>query len=115
MDIKSIIKLNLYELLFTKGKLSSREDVMTVDSDDNLENKVYVRKLPVHIPTNGTTIRMISLASDDENFADVDADHIRIGFENHNKQWSNLFIDEVPEDMLNNISYYFSAPNSSTL
>ena len=114
MDIKEIIKKNLYDLLFTKGKLSTRENVLTADSEDNIENKVYVRKLPVHIPTNGTTIKMISLASDDENFSDVDADNIRIGFENYNKQWANMFIDEVSEDILNNISYYFAAPNSST-
>lgn len=114
MEIKTIIKKNLYDLLFTKGKLSSRENVLTVDSEDNMENKVYVRKLPVHIPVTGTTIRMISIASDNENFSDVNADDIRIGFENCNKQWTNLFIDEVPDAMLDNISFFFSVPNSST-
>ena len=114
MEIKTIIKKNLYDLLFTKGKLSSRENVLTVDSEDNMENKVYVRKLPVHIPVMGTTIRMISIASDDENFSDVNADDIRIGFENCNKQWTNLFIDEVPDAMFDNISFFFSVPNAST-
>lgn len=115
MDTKRIIKQSLYKLIMEQGVLSSRENVLNAGTEDNFDNKVYVRKFSVDIPVDGTRVRMISLASDDKDFSDVDADFIRIGFKNPNNQWSNLFIDEVPSDILIQISYFFSIPNASTL
>lgn len=114
MDITNIIKHHLYDRVMTDGKLSERENVLNAGTNYNFDDKVYVRKFPVEIPVHGTKIKMISLASNDVEFSDVNADNIRIGFQNANKQWSNLFIDEVPSDILMEMSYYFSIPNAST-
>ena len=107
MDITNIIKHHLYDRVMTDGKLSERENVLNAGTNDNFDDKV-------EIPVHGTKIKMISLASNDVEFSDVNADNIRIGFQNANKQWSNLFIDEVPSDILMEMSYYFSIPNAST-
>lgn len=102
--MKQAIKEKLFKKLMTDGVLSTRENVMDEFTADKIENRMFVKKIPVEIPLNEANIdnvvKMVSVASDSEDFSDVDADNIRIGFENSRGMWSNLFVDEVSDAIL---------------
>lgn len=110
---KKTIKTKIYQILCNQGVLDTRENVTYEFTDERIENKMFVRKLPVDIPVSGTTVKMISLASDRNDFSDVDCDDIRIGCVNYNNQWTNLFINEVPGEILSQISFSFDVQHTS--
>lgn len=102
---KQIIIDALYDKIMEDGTRTTRANELYEQTDERLENKIYVVKLPVNFTAvKGTTVKMLSVYSDKEDFTDSDAHNVRIGFENPNKIWSNLFATECEEYVLENIA-----------
>ena len=100
---EQLIKV-IYDKIMKFGSTSSRENELYTQTADRIENKVYVRKLPVsNLHIHGTSVRMLSIKSDDMSFSQTSLDDVRIGCENSSKVWSNVFATECDEVFLSTI------------
>ena len=102
---KQIIIDAIYDKIMEDGVRATRPNELYEQTDERLENKIYVVKLPVDFTAvKGTTVKMLSVSSDKEDFIDSDAHNVRIGFENSHRIWSNVFATECEEDVLEDIA-----------
>ena len=100
---ENLIKV-IYDRIMKYGAISSRANELYTQTDERIENKIYVRKLPVsNLHIHGTSVRMLSIASDDMSFSQTTVDDVRIGCENSRKVWTNVFATECDEEFLNAI------------
>ena len=100
---EQLIKV-IYDKIMKSGSISSRGNELYTQTADRIENKIYVRKLPVsNLRIDGTSVRMLSIASDDMSFSQTTVDDVRIGCENPSKVWSNVFATECDEVFLSTI------------
>lgn len=100
---EQLIKV-IYDRIMKFGSISSRGNELYSQTAERIENKIYVRKLPVsNLRIDGTSVRMLSIASDDMSFSQTTVDDVRIGCENPSKVWSNVFATECDEEFLNAI------------
>lgn len=100
---EQLIKV-IYDRIMKYGSISSRGNELYSQTAERIENKIYVRKLPVsNLRIDGTSVRMLSIASDDMSFSQTTVDDVRIGCENHSKVWSNVFATECDEEFLSTI------------
>ena len=97
----------LYRVVMENGILSSKENVMDVPTIDRIENKVYVKKLPIEIPTSGTTVMMVSVAGSKEDLSDTRPADVRVGCVNRENKWTNVFAEELPEPVKRDILFFF--------
>ena len=104
MTKKEQLIKTIYDRIMKFGSISSRANELYSQTDERIENKIYVRKLPVsNLRINGTSVRMLSIASDDMSFSQTTVDDVRIGCENSSKVWSNVFATECDEVFLSTI------------
>jgi hypothetical protein len=100
---EQLIKV-IYDRIMKYGSISSRGNELYSQTAERIENKIYVRKLPVsNLHIHGTSVRMLSIASDDMSFSQTTVDDVRIGCENPSKVWSNVFATECDEVFLSTI------------
>ena len=100
---EQLIKV-IYDKIMKFGYISSRGNELYSQTAERIENKIYVRKLPVsNLRIKDVSVRMLSVASDDMSFTQTSLTDVRIGCENPNKVWSNVFATECDEEFLNAI------------
>ena len=100
---ENLIKV-IYDRIMKYGAISSRANELYTQTDERIENKIYVRKLIVkNLRINDTTVKMLSIASDDMTFSQSSLNDVRIGCENSRKVWTNVFATECDEKFLNAI------------
>ena len=100
---EQLIKV-IYDRIMKYGSIASRGNELYSQTAERIENKIYVRKLPVsNLRIDGTSVRMLSIASDDMSFSQTTVDDVRIGCENSSKVWSNVFATECDEVFLSTI------------
>lgn len=104
MDNKNKLIKVIYDRIMERGTISSRANELYTQTDERIENKIFVRKLPVaNLRIDGSSVKMISVASDDMTFTQTTTDDVRIGCENSSKVWSNVFATECSEEFLKSI------------
>jgi len=100
---EQLIKI-IYDRIMKFGYISSRGNELYTQTAERIENKIFVRKLPVsNLLIDGTSVRMLSISSDDISFTQTSLTDVRIGCENPNKVWSNVFATECDEEFLSTI------------
>ena len=104
MERKEKLTSMLYELIMEKGTVSTRANELYTQTDERIENKVYVKKFQTDdLTIEGTKVKILSVASEDETFSHTSSADVRIGCENRNNVWTNVFATECDEDFLNAI------------
>lgn len=82
---EQLIKI-IYDRIMKFGSISSRGNELYTQTAERIENKIYVRKLPVSgLRIKDVSVRMLSVASDDMSFTQTSLTDVRIGCENPNK------------------------------
>ena len=103
---KEQIISKIYEKIMEKGTHTTRANEMYSSTDERLENKIHVLKLPVEIEdVCGSTVKMLSVAAETEDFSKTRISDVRIGFEEpRQKIWSNIYATEATDEMLDIIA-----------
>jgi hypothetical protein len=84
-------------LILVNGVDSSKADVL---GENPMEDKVYTKKIKIGKIYNSVEIEYVTLTSDDPLFTNISLDNVRVNTKNRNGKWCNLFIKEIPVDML---------------
>ena len=96
------LKKEIFNAIINKGMESSRADIF---GENPMEDKVYTRRININSEygegINTTEIVCVSITSDTPCFDTItDNDKVRINTKNPHGAWCNLFINEVPKEML---------------
>ena len=95
----------IFEKVMSDGTRGTRANEMYSSTDERLENKIYVVKMGVEIPVSGSTVKMVSVHSDAEDFSGATVRDMRIGCEEpHHKIWSNIYATEAPDEIIEAIA-----------
>lgn len=99
---KNELKNSILKSIITNGIESSKADIF---GDNPMEDKVYTKRININAEfgegINTTEIVCVSLTSDTPSFDTItDNDKVRINTKNPHGAWCNLFINEVPKEML---------------
>ena len=104
MNKKEILIKKLYDSIMENGTLSTRANELYDKTDERIENKIYVKKVNTDFYINGTSVKMLSIASDNESFSGTSTADVRIGCENRNNTWTNIFATECDGALLDAIN-----------
>lgn len=97
MNIQQLKQIIL-ENIIDKGIETSKNNIL---GNNTIEDKVYTKKINVNAQYNGMNIVCISITNDTPIFnKQINNNNIRVNMKNHNGVWCNLFINEIPKNMM---------------
>ena len=97
MDINEL-KQSIFEAVINNGVESSKPNIL---GNDPMEDRVYTKILNVNSDYDGVEVACVSVTTDTPSFDTItDNDSVRINVKNRDGVWCNMFINEVPNDML---------------
>ena len=92
------LKQSIFEAVINNGVESSKPNIL---GNDPMEDRVYTKILNVNSDYDGVEVACVSVTTDSPSFdAITDNDSVRINIKNRDGVWCNMFINEVPKDML---------------
>lgn len=92
------LKQSIFEAVINNGVESSKPNIL---GNDPMEDKVYTKILNVNSDYDGVEVACVSLTTDTPSFDTItDNDSVRVNVKNRDGVWCNLFINEIPKDML---------------
>lgn len=98
------LKKNLiFNKILENGINTTKADILNVENP--MEDKVYTKRININKPyKDGVQIMAVSLTTDTNNFTpsntDISIRKVRVNTKNAFNMWLNLFIDEVPNDII---------------
>lgn len=97
------LKQSIFEAVINNGVESSKPNIL---GNDPMEDRVYTKILNVNSDYDGVEVACVSVTNDTPSFDTItDNDTVRINVKNRDGVWCNMFINEVPKDMLEFIYY----------
>lgn len=100
------LELRIYTYLISNCPVTDRSNTLNTTTRQDFENRIYTKKKPLSLDYQGYSIQMISISSDTQDFSGALKSDVRIGFLNGQGAWCNLFLDEVPDDLVQAIHDY---------
>ena len=92
------LKQSIFEAVINNGVESSKPNIL---GNDPMEDRVYTKILNVNSDYDGVEVACVSVTTDNPSFDTItDNDSVRINVKNRDGVWCNMFINEVPNDML---------------
>ena len=92
------LKQSIFEAVINNGVESSKPNIL---GNNPMEDRVYTKILNVNSDYDGVEVACVSVTTDSPSFDTItDNDSVRINVKNRDGVWCNMFINEVPKDML---------------
>ena len=92
------LKQSIFEAVINNGVESSKPNIL---GNNPMEDRVYTKILNVNSDYDGVEVACVSVTTDNPSFDTItDNDSVRINVKNRDGVWCNMFINEVPKDML---------------
>lgn len=92
------LKQSIFEAVINNGVESSKPNIL---GNNPMEDRVYTKILNVNSDYDGVEVACVSVTTDNPSFDTITYnDSVRINVKNRDGVWCNMFINEVPKDML---------------